>query len=202
VFHSGIPITLVPLDATNTIPITEQFLAEFKERQNTFEAQYCYQALKLHNVNSSIASTCIGIYHIFLILFFILCNRFFNMSQPSFMWDSFATGVAISIMSNGDKYDGENEFSVMEYMNLTVVTSNKPYDANDGSNPFFNGQVVPKFNLTEYGVHSGHVQTRVDDPFCLINGSNRGRCEVLLNLPYSTLKFSFNNLIIFAFHLM
>ncbi|XP_078179184.1 nucleoside hydrolase 5-like isoform X3 [Carex rostrata] len=48
VFHSGIPITLVPLDATNTIPITEQFLVEFKQHQNTFEAQYCYQTLKFY----------------------------------------------------------------------------------------------------------------------------------------------------------
>lgn len=100
------------------------------------------------------------------------------------MWDAFASGIAISIMRNGDKYNGENEFAEMKYMNLTVVTSNKPYGANDGSNTFFDGRVVPKFNLTEYGIHSGHVQTGVDDPFCFINGSNRGRCEVVLKLTY------------------
>ncbi|XP_078179183.1 nucleoside hydrolase 3-like isoform X2 [Carex rostrata] len=145
VFHSGIPITLVPLDATNTIPITEQFLVEFKQHQNTFEAQYCYQTLKFYTA--------------------------------SFMWDSFTAGIAISIMQNGDKFSGENDFAVMKYMNLTLVTSNKPYGINDGSNPLFNGRAVPKFNLTKYGVHSGHVQTGLGDPFCLINGSNWGRCE-------------------------
>ncbi|KAE8076816.1 hypothetical protein FH972_015441 [Carpinus fangiana] len=33
VFHSGIPITLVPLDATNTIPINENFFDTFEQRQ-------------------------------------------------------------------------------------------------------------------------------------------------------------------------
>ncbi|KAJ3687609.1 hypothetical protein LUZ61_016773 [Rhynchospora tenuis] len=145
VIHSGIPITLVPLDATNSIPITEQFLSEFKQHQNTLEAQYCYQTMKFYTA--------------------------------SFMWDSFTSGIAISIMRNGDKYNGENEFADMEYMNLTVITSNKPYGVDDDSNPFFNGREVPRFNLTKYGVHSGHVQTGLDDLFCLINGSNTGRCE-------------------------
>lgn len=107
-----------------------------------------------------------------------------NLSQASFMWDSFTAGIAISIMQNGDKFSGENDFAVMKYMNLTVVTSNKPYGINDGSNPLFNGRAVPKFNLTKYGVHSGHVQTGVGDPFCLINGSNWGRCEVVLKPTY------------------
>ncbi|KAM4116217.1 hypothetical protein ACB094_02G033500 [Castanea mollissima] len=47
VFHSGIPVTLVPLDATNTIPISENFFNTFEKNQNTFEAQYCYQSLKI-----------------------------------------------------------------------------------------------------------------------------------------------------------
>ncbi|XP_039838365.1 uncharacterized protein LOC120698715 isoform X5 [Panicum virgatum] len=47
VFHSGIPITLVPLDATNTIPITENFFKEFEKKQNTYEAMYCFQSLKI-----------------------------------------------------------------------------------------------------------------------------------------------------------
>jgi len=47
VFHSGIPITLVPLDATNTIPITENFFKEFEQKQNTYEAKYCFQSLKI-----------------------------------------------------------------------------------------------------------------------------------------------------------
>ncbi|KAK9088468.1 hypothetical protein Scep_027550 [Stephania cephalantha] len=37
VFHSGIPITLVPLDTTNTIPITAKFFSDFERRRDTFE---------------------------------------------------------------------------------------------------------------------------------------------------------------------
>ncbi|KAJ1262846.1 hypothetical protein BS78_09G140700 [Paspalum vaginatum] len=47
VFHSGIPITLVPLDATNTIPINKEFFYEFQRQQSTYEAQYCFKALKM-----------------------------------------------------------------------------------------------------------------------------------------------------------
>jgi inosine-uridine nucleoside N-ribohydrolase len=47
VFHSGIPITLVPLDATNTIPITEPFFKAFEEQQRTYEAQYSFKSLKI-----------------------------------------------------------------------------------------------------------------------------------------------------------
>jgi inosine-uridine nucleoside N-ribohydrolase len=46
VLHSGVPVTLVPLDATNTIPVTEEFFAEFGRRwQSTPEARYCFQSL-------------------------------------------------------------------------------------------------------------------------------------------------------------
>ncbi|KAL4308370.1 hypothetical protein GQ457_01G031100 [Hibiscus cannabinus] len=41
--------------------------------------------------------------------------------------------VAVSIMCNSEKNNGENKFAEMEYMNITVVTSN------------------------EGGLHSGHV---------------------------------------------
>jgi inosine-uridine nucleoside N-ribohydrolase len=47
VIHSGIPITLVPLDATNTIPITEQFFEAFEKSQDTYEAQYTFKSLKI-----------------------------------------------------------------------------------------------------------------------------------------------------------
>lgn len=47
VFHSGVPITLVPLDATNTIPINEKFFEVFEENQDTYEAQYVFQSLKM-----------------------------------------------------------------------------------------------------------------------------------------------------------
>jgi hypothetical protein len=45
VLHSGVPVTMIPLDATNTIPVTEEFYAEFRRRQSTYEAQYCFQSL-------------------------------------------------------------------------------------------------------------------------------------------------------------
>lgn len=101
-----------------------------------------------------------------------------SMSMQSyFMWDSFMTGVATSIMSKPQNYLGENEFAEMEYMKITVVTSNKPYGLSDSSNPFFDDRQIPKFNLKRNGVHSGHVQTGLRDPFCLAKNGN-GRCKV------------------------
>lgn len=47
VLHSGIPFTLIPLDATNTIPVSKSFFMEFERRQDTYEAKYCFQALKI-----------------------------------------------------------------------------------------------------------------------------------------------------------
>jgi len=93
------------------------------------------------------------------------------------MWDSFTSGVAVSIMRTLQNQNGENEFAEMEYMNITVVTSNEPYGINDGSNPFFNDRKVPKFNLVKGGVHSGHVQTGLRDPFCIVQ-NGKGRCKV------------------------
>ncbi|URE49425.1 Inosine-uridine preferring nucleoside hydrolase [Musa troglodytarum] len=155
VFHTGIPVTLVPLDSTNTIPINEEFFDVFQQQQETFEAQYCFKSLKI-----------------------IRDNWFDNGFYTSyFMWDSFASGVAISIMSKEDNYDGENEIAEMKYLNITVVTSNEPYGVRDGSNPFFDGRAVPKFNLQKAGVHSGHVQTGLQDPFCIVKGSDRGICQ-------------------------
>lgn len=95
------------------------------------------------------------------------------------MWDSFTSGVAISTMLNAHKSNGENEFAEMHYLNITVITSNKPYGAHDGSNPFFDGRDIPKFNLKKKGVHSGHVQTGVQDPFCIVKGKDKGKCQVL-----------------------
>lgn len=48
VFHSGIPVTLIPLDATNTSPINEFFFEEFEKSQDTYEAQYCFKSLKMY----------------------------------------------------------------------------------------------------------------------------------------------------------
>ena len=93
------------------------------------------------------------------------------------MWDSFAAGVAFSSMRSGEA-NGANDFAELEYMNITVITSNKPYGGRDGSNPFFDGHATPKFGLKVGGVHSGHVQTGIRDSFCLVPGSNTGRCQV------------------------
>ncbi|XP_043722088.1 uncharacterized protein LOC122669395 [Telopea speciosissima] len=156
VFHSGIPITLVPLDATNTIPVTEKFFMEFEKRQQTYEAEYCFQSLKM-----------------------IRDTWFDNQFYASyFMWDSLTSGVAVSIMHNLHKRDGENEFAEMEYINITVVTSNKPYGVFDGSNPLFDDRLMPEFHLQKSGVHSGHVMTGIEDPFCVVdNGNGKGKCE-------------------------
>ncbi|KAM0070421.1 putative inosine/uridine-preferring nucleoside hydrolase domain, ribonucleoside hydrolase [Helianthus debilis subsp. tardiflorus] len=155
VIHSGIPVTLVPLDATNTIPITQNFFEEFERNQHTYEAQYVFKTLKM------VRDTWFD-------------DKFY---ENCFMWDSFMSGVSTSIMRNLHKRNGENEFAEMEYMNITVITSNKPYGiSDDGSNNLFDGRSVPKFNLTKNGVHSGHVQTGIRDPFCLqTNGI--GRCK-------------------------
>ncbi|KAL8139595.1 hypothetical protein V2J09_005616 [Rumex salicifolius] len=153
VLHSGIPVTLVPLDATNTVPITKNFLDALEQNQKTYEAQYCFKTLQMARDSWS-------------------NDQFY---QSYFMWDSFTAGVAISIMHN-NKPNGENEFSEMEYMNITVITSNKPYGISDGSNPFFDGQQTPQFHLKKDGVHSGHVQTGLKDAFCLVK-HGKGRCE-------------------------
>ncbi|ERN18480.1 hypothetical protein AMTR_s00197p00032700 [Amborella trichopoda] len=154
VFHSGIPITLVPLDATNTIPITKEFFMNYEEWQNTYEAQYCFQSLKFAR------------------------DTWFNDAffTSYFMWDSFTSGVAVSIMQNGHINSGENEFADMEYRNITIVTSNIPYGVHDGSNPFFDNRDIPKFNLQKDGVHSGHVQMGLLDPFCLVK-NGKGSCK-------------------------
>ncbi|KAK7245735.1 hypothetical protein RIF29_40584 [Crotalaria pallida] len=154
VIHSGIPATLVPVDATNTIPITEEFFNEFEKRQDTYEAQYCFKSLKMTRDTW-------------------FDDQFFT---SYFMWDSFTSGVAASIMRNSNNHNGQNEFAEMEFMNITVITSNKPYGISDGSNPFFDGLKVPKFHLKKGGVHSGHVQQGLRDPFCFVK-NGKGKCQ-------------------------
>ncbi|KAJ8573791.1 hypothetical protein K7X08_010302 [Anisodus acutangulus] len=154
VIHSGIPVTLVPLDATNTIPITEKFFETFEKNQLTYEAQYCFKSLKIARDTW-------------------FDDQFYT---SYFMWDSFMSGIAASIMRKQHNHQGENEFAEMEYINITVVTSNMPYGISDGSNPFFDGRTTPKFNLERNGVHSGHVQTKLRDPFCIVK-NGRGRCQ-------------------------
>ncbi|KAG7555762.1 Ribonucleoside hydrolase-like [Arabidopsis suecica] len=159
VFHSGVPITMVPLDATNTIPINKKFFETFEKNQRTYEAQYIFSSLKI------IRDT-------------LLPEKFY---ARYFMWDSFTAGVAVSIMrnsgnSNKNNNKGENDFAEMEYMNITIVTSNEPYGRSDSSNPFFYTKRTPKFNLTLGGVHSGHVQRGLRDPIC-ISRSGKGNCK-------------------------
>ncbi|KAK1351794.1 Pyrimidine-specific ribonucleoside hydrolase rihB [Heracleum sosnowskyi] len=153
VIHSGIPITLVPLDATDTIPVTKEFFDIFKDSQLTYEARYCYNSMNVAH------------------------DTLFDGQFPkSFsMWDTFTVGVAASTMHNFYKHDGENEFADMKYMNITVVTSDAPYGISDGSNPLFQHR-KDKFNYTQNGIHSGHVQTGNQDPFCLVK-NDTGRCE-------------------------
>uniref|UniRef100_A0A7N2LW35 Inosine/uridine-preferring nucleoside hydrolase domain-containing protein n=1 Tax=Quercus lobata TaxID=97700 RepID=A0A7N2LW35_QUELO len=167
VFHSGIPITLVPLDATNTIPINKDFFDTFEKNQNTYEAQYCFQSLKIAR------------------------DTWFDdqFYKSYFMWDSFLSGIATSIMGNSHNHNGENEFAEMKYMNIIVVTSNKPYGVYDGSNPFFDCRQVPKFKLKKGGVHSGHVQTGLRDPFCIVK-NGKGKCQTL-NRPQHSGRFNF-----------
>ena len=47
VLHSGIPVILVPLDATNSIPVSKEFFDAFEQQQETLEAQYCFRSLEL-----------------------------------------------------------------------------------------------------------------------------------------------------------
>jgi len=101
----------------------------------------------------------------------------FSSYQSYFMWDSFTSGVAISSMRNEKNGEFGNDFAELEYMNITVITSNKPYGVNDGSNPLFDGRTTPKSGLQKGGVHSGHVQNGITDSFCHIEGSNKGGCE-------------------------
>ncbi|KAJ0936902.1 putative inosine/uridine-preferring nucleoside hydrolase domain, ribonucleoside hydrolase [Helianthus annuus] len=152
VFHSGIPITLVPLDATNTIPITREFFEAFEKNQRTYEAQYVFKSLKIDRDTW-------------------FDDQFYT---SYFMWDSFMVGVAASAMRN--IRDEENEFAEMEYMNITVITSNEPYGIPDSSNAFFADRKIPKFNLKKNGVHSGHVQIGIQDPFCF-RGNATGICK-------------------------
>ncbi|CAA0839912.1 inosine-uridine preferring nucleoside hydrolase family protein [Striga hermonthica] len=159
VIHSGIPITLIPLDATDTIPITTEFMQEFEKQQHTLEAQYCFNALKM------------------------ICDTWYttpHFSQIFFMWDSFLAGVATSIMLKQNNTNGENEFAEMEYKTITVITSNEPYGTSDGSNPLFDGLKKPRFNLMRKGIHSGHIVTGPGDPFCIAqNGCKDGDTQVV-----------------------
>ena len=53
VFTSGIPITLIPLDATNQVPVTLDFTAEFKRKATSPEAKFIDIAFLTAKVISS-----------------------------------------------------------------------------------------------------------------------------------------------------
>ncbi|KAI3982528.1 hypothetical protein MKX01_031267 [Papaver californicum] len=136
-----------------TIPIIEEFFDWFERNQHTYEAQYAFQSLKINRDTW-------------------FDDQFYT---SYFMWDSFTSGIASSIMHNSNA-NGENEFAEMEYMNVTVVTSNAPYSISDGSNPLFSGCATPKFDLQKDGVHSGHVRMGLRDPFCILV-NEIGKCQ-------------------------
>jgi inosine-uridine nucleoside N-ribohydrolase len=46
VFDSGLPVTLVPLDVTNTIPVTKAFRQRSQELQRTASAQFVHKVLR------------------------------------------------------------------------------------------------------------------------------------------------------------
>ncbi|KAJ7542802.1 hypothetical protein O6H91_09G012800 [Diphasiastrum complanatum] len=152
VFHSGVPITHVPLDVTNYVPVSQVFLSTLGKNPETLEAQYVYQT------------------------FNILRETWFddNFYNSFFLWDSFASAVTISGMLTGHN-PHKNKYAVIHPKNITVLTSDKPYGINDGSNPFFDNRTMPKFHLQKGGVHSGHVQTGIQDPFCLVP-DGKGTC--------------------------
>ncbi|XP_068341526.1 nucleoside hydrolase 3-like [Pyrus communis] len=154
VLHSGIPVTLVPLDATRTIPLDEPTFKAFEQKQDTYEAQYSFQSLKM--VRDTWPN-----------------DEFYKQFC---MWDSFMVGVALSQMRSSERDDKENEFAKLEYMNLTVITSNRPYGISDGSNPLIDGRLITKFGVQKNGVHSGHVQMGMEDPFCLVK-EGKGKCQ-------------------------
>ncbi|KAM2613094.1 hypothetical protein TB2_032971 [Malus domestica] len=128
VLHCGVPVTLVPLDATRTIPQYETSFKAFEQKQEKYEAQYSFQSSKME----------------------------FSM------WDPFMVGVALSQMRSLEKDHRENEFAKLEYMNLAVITSNKPYGISDGSNPLtIGGRSIPNFGLQKNRVMG------IEYPFCL-----------------------------------
>jgi len=43
----------------------------------------------------------------------------------------------------------------------------------DGSNPFFDSQILPKFHVKQRGLHNGHVQIGIQDPFFLVKNWKR-----------------------------
>ncbi|XP_068341174.1 nucleoside hydrolase 3-like isoform X3 [Pyrus communis] len=154
VLHSGIPVTLVPLDATRTIPLDEPFFKAFEQKQDTYEAQYSFQTLKM--VRDTWSN-----------------DEFY---KEFCIWDAFMVGVALSQMRSLERDHRENEFAKLVYMNLTVITSNRPYGISDGSNPLIDGHLIPKFGVQKNGVHSGHVQMGMKDPFCLVK-EGKGKCQ-------------------------
>ncbi|KAH7543154.1 hypothetical protein FEM48_Zijuj02G0153100 [Ziziphus jujuba var. spinosa] len=131
----------------------EEDLGNLYSILDTYEAQYSFKTLKI--VHDTWPNS--------------------DFYKQYYMWDSFMVGVALSQMRNSH---GENEFVEMEYMNITVVTSNEPYGTSDGSNPLMDWSSSNTiFKIEKNGVHSGHVQLGMQDQFCLVEGGHKGKYQ-------------------------
>ncbi len=69
VFASGAPVTLVPLDATNTVPLTWDFYYSFQHDRQTRSADFVFKALSK--------------------------NRWFIRSGDYYFWDPLAAAIAV-----------------------------------------------------------------------------------------------------------
>ncbi|KAM5569140.1 hypothetical protein ABKV19_016582 [Rosa sericea] len=162
VIHSGIPVTLVPLDATNTIPINQNFYEAFEKNQTTYEAQYCFKSLKMQHDNW-------------------FDDQFF---ASYFMWDSFTSGVAVSIMQNSHNSSHlENEFAEMEYMKIIVITSNEENER-DGYTAEVTGPEAVRVLVATKAKPNEDVESPLNREFL------KSFLEVL-NSPQQTGKFNF-----------
>lgn len=52
VIESGVPITLIPLDATDSFQVTQEFLSKFAQVMRTKEARFCHDLLEIILSNS------------------------------------------------------------------------------------------------------------------------------------------------------
>ncbi|KAK1390527.1 hypothetical protein POM88_018705 [Heracleum sosnowskyi] len=101
----------------------------------------------------------------------------FNFYQDPFAaYQVIHSGIPVTLGCN--RYHSCMMGKMSLHMNITVVTSDTPYGISDGSNPLFRHR-EDIYNYMQNGIHSGHVQTGNQDPFCLVKGGT-GRCEAIL----------------------
>ncbi|KAL0457339.1 UNVERIFIED_CONTAM: hypothetical protein Slati_1073100 [Sesamum latifolium] len=155
VIHSGIPVTLVPLDATNTIPLSSNFYEEFEKNQHTYEAQYCFKSLKMAH------DTWFG--DQFFTCRVTLCGTHFYLAWLLQSCSRATTVMAERICRNGI-HEYHSDYFKRAIWNIRWLKS------------ILDSLKKPKFNLKRNGVHSGHVQTGLRDPFCIVK-NGKGRCK-------------------------